>query len=702
MTIADRPGFLKAGGEMGAEIHAVDWSTTPLGPVDGWPQIVKGTLATWLDSPQPMFLTWGPGLRFFFNAAYRPFLGARQHGAIGRPFAELWADVWADIAPIVRKALEGEGNRFEDMPLTMTRNGIPEATWWTFTYMPLRDEAGHVVGMMGTTSEVTAKVLADRQAEAERERQRLLLQQMPGFVALLAGPGLVYEYVNDAFDRLFGPRQTIGRTVREAFPELAGQGVYERLERVYASGVPFVAESLPIRLRETAEERFIDVLYQPVRDSGQRITGLFVGGYDVSERVRAERALKLLNETLEEHVEERTAQLVRAQDSLRQAQKLEAVGRLTGGVAHDFNNLLTVIGTSVALLQHKGLPEHRRGHYLESIAETVRRAAGLTRQLLAFARRQPLAPTVFDVGAQVETAAQLIRPLVGSRVRIDLQRPDRPALAQADINQFETALLNLAVNASDAMEAEGTLAIRVEPVAALPAQRGQAAIAGDFVAISVTDHGTGIEASRLESVFEPFYTTKPVGKGTGLGLSQVLGFAQQSGGDVAVRSVVGEGTTFTVYLPGAATLAEPKAAADAPVARRAGRELRVLLVEDDENVGRSSREMLEDLGYATTWATNAGRALEMLDSERRPFDVVFSDVIMPGMNGVDLARAIRERHPALPVILTSGYSDVLAGEGTRGFPFVQKPYSADEVAAVIQRALGRRLPVDIGRGPAAP
>ena len=689
---SDIPAFPPIQDALGALLAGRDWTTTPLGHPDRWPAVVRSTLATWLDSPQPMCMAWGADLRFFFNAAYAPMLGARVGSAMGQPFREVWPDVWADIEPIVERALAGVGSRFDEMPLTMTRNGYPEETWWTFTYQPLRDEEARVVGMLCTTTDVTAQVLGRRQAMRERERQQRLLQQMPGFVAVTTGPGHVFAYVNDAFRRIAGERDFIGGTVRDVFPELASQGFYEMIDAVYATGRPNVVRSHPLRLSGDAQDRYIDLLCQPTFDETGAIHGLFCGGYEVTEGVTATAGLRRLNETLEQRVEERTADLMRAQDALRQSQKLEAVGQLTGGIAHDFNNLLTVIGSSVELMRRHDVSEARRHRYMDAIADTVRRASRLTAQLLAFARRQPLRPEVFDVTSQVKSVAELIRPLVGARIEIRIEGIASGCLAKADINQFGTALMNLAVNARDAMDGEGRLTLRVAGVDALPPAPGHVGAAGRYVAVTVADTGTGIAPGQLGAVFEPFYTTKGVGKGTGLGLSQVHGFAQQSGGDVRVASELGAGAAFTLYLPRASGVVPPAMSGDAAPdpASSPGAGTSVLVVEDDQAVGRFSTEVLHDLGYRTTWTTDAAQALALLAEDNLRFDLVFSDVIMPGMDGVEFARRVRERYPGLPVVLTSGYSTALVEQGSRGFELVQKPYSVEALSRVLRQAMATR------------
>ena len=410
--------------------------------------------------------------------------------------------------------------------------------------------------------------------------------------------------------------------------------------------------------------------------------------------------------TLEQRIGERTAELAEAnarllreieerermQSVLVQSQKMEAVGQLTGGVAHDFNNLLTIISSSVDFLRREDMPAARRARYTDAIAQTVERAAKLTGQLLAFARRQALTPVEFDVGAQVESVADLIRPIVGARIVIEVQTPQAPCHARADISQFETALINLAVNGRDAMQGEGTLRFGVEPVTELPSVRGHAAGKGSFIEITVTDGGCGISETQIGSIFEPFFTTKEVGKGTGLGLSQVFGFAKQSGGEVTVSSQEGFGATFSLYLPqtDGGRLATGTPAIGSPNASPAHEGLHVLVVEDNDAVGQFAVEMLSDLGHRPVRAANALDALAALGEDGGGFDAVFSDVMMPGMNGLAMAQTLRQKFEALPVLLTSGYSHVVAQEGTHGFELLKKPYSVEALAERLQQVVAAR------------
>ena len=425
---------------------------------------------------------------------------------------------------------------------------------------------------------------------------------------------------------------------------------------------------IEMRLCLPIGERYFDFAMRPLRDQHGAIIGAVPDAVDVTERRQGEEAL-------------------------RQSQKMEAVGQLTGGVAHDFNNLLTIIRSATDFLRRRELPEERRRRYIDAISETVERASKLTGQLLAFARRQPLKPQVFNVGTQVEAVAQLVRPLVGGRIRIDVEISDSNCFAIADIAQFETALINLAVNGRDAMDGEGRLTVAVRKVHAIPPLRAQPPRNGEFVAVTVADTGAGIAPELLETIFEPFFTTKEVGKGTGLGLSQAFGFAKQSDGDIEVASAPGQGATFTIYLPQAVApvdAIEAAAGGSEPAAR--GRGYRVLVVEDNDDVGQFSTELLEDLGYTVRRVASADAALAILAEDEFSADLVFSDVIMPGMNGVELAGLIRERYPGLPVVLTSGYSNVLAESAHQGFELIQKPYSVELLSRILRKAISEARP----------
>ena len=378
--------------------------------------------------------------------------------------------------------------------------------------------------------------------------------------------------------------------------------------------------------------------------------------------------------------------LLDAEEAMRQAQKMEAIGQLTGGVAHDFNNLLTVITGSVELLRRPNLTEERRLRYIDAIGDTAARAAKLTGQLLAFARRQALKPELFDIGASVDEVAAIVRTLIGSRIELELKLPSDPLYVVADRSQLDTAIVNMAINARDAMGGAGRLTIAAGAVSNIPTRRTHPSMVGDFVAITVTDTGVGIGDDAIARVFEPFFTTKEVGHGTGLGLSQVIGFAKQSGGDVHVESKPGEGAIFTLYLPRSFRKSTVEPDIDVPAVVD-GIGVCVLLVEDNASVGEFATLALRELGYDSVLAVDAARALDELKKNCGRFHVVFSDVVMPGMSGVELAEQIRRDHPDIPVILTSGYSHVLAENGAHGFELLHKPYSIEQLSRVLRKAI---------------
>ncbi|GMP05828.1 hybrid sensor histidine kinase/response regulator [Bradyrhizobium sp. TM239] len=407
-----------------------------------------------------------------------------------------------------------------------------------------------------------------------------------------------------------------------------------------------------------------------------------------------------------QHLQAEAAKRREAEEALKHSQRLEALGQLTGGVAHDFNNLLTVIRASVDLLNRPQLTEERRQRYITAIADAVARAAKLTSQLLAFARRQTLKPEVFDVGERMQALHDMLAPLLGPAIEIAMRLPTEPCLVHADAGQFETALINMATNARDAMQGKGRIVFTVEAAATVPdtlahasgSQNLESQSLGNqnlenqslgnrgFIRVTVTDTGIGIPAARLERIFEPFFTTKQVGHGTGLGLSQVFGFARQSGGEVTVTSEVGHGSTFSLYLPRVPTDLLPQRQAPNTAPAVAGSGMSVLLVEDNIELANFAADGLTELGYSITLVDNATDALAELVMDADRFDVVFSDVVMPGMTGLDLAQAIRDRGIGVPVVLTTGYSQALSQEGVTGFELVQKPYSIEELSRVLHRA----------------
>jgi len=392
------------------------------------------------------------------------------------------------------------------------------------------------------------------------------------------------------------------------------------------------------------------------------------------------RELEDANHQLRNEISERA----RIEESLRQAQKMEAIGQLTGGVAHDFNNLLMVIAGGLDMIDRQTDPA-RRERLVEGMRHAAQRGSGLTRQLLAFSRRQPLKPQVIDLGRQLGSLRELLERSLRGDMHVALQFAEDLWPVEVDPGELELVVLNLAFNARDAMPNGGSVVIRAENA---PAWR-DADLSGDFVRLTVTDSGTGMSPETRARVFEPFFTTKEVGKGSGLGLAQVYGFAHQSGGSVSVVSQLGHGASIILMLPRSTRTPPPhgREGLDRRISRpRPSDNGLILLVEDDDEVAALVGEMLCQLGYAVTRAASAAGALGAL-ANGRPVDVVFSDIMMPGdMDGVALACEIRTRRPGLPVLLTSGYAEASrrAAEA-QGLQVLPKPYRLEDLAMALER-----------------
>ncbi|WP_027555176.1 PAS domain S-box protein [Bradyrhizobium sp. Cp5.3] len=638
------------------------------------------------SAPVPIWVTKLDRKRSFANQAYVDFVGLPYDQAIDFDWRKvLHPD---DLPHVLQQSVQGEASLKPFVLEARYKNANGDWRWLRSESQPRWDPTGKHIGFIGVAHDITVakqaeielrrlnetleERITERTAELESNEARLraILETSNQYQGLVNLRGELLYANRTALDGIRAEaRDVIGKPFWET-PWFTGtEGMSTIVREAFDTVLKGEAVRMEMRLRLPVGERDFEFGMRPVLDRHGNISGAVPEAVDITDRRRGEEAL-------------------------RQSQKMEAIGQLTGGVAHDFNNLLTIIRSATDFLRRRELPEERRRRYVDAISETIERASKLTAQLLAFARRQPLKPQIFNVGDQVEGVAQLVRPLVGSSIEIAVEVADADCFTVADIAQFETALINLAVNARDAMDGEGRLTIVVRKVPGIPSLRAQSARSGDYVAISVSDTGSGIAPENVDAIFEPFFTTKEVGKGTGLGLSQAFGFAKQSEGDIAVASTQGHGATFTIYLPQAPSPAtEKEAAALTHEAATTGRGYRVLVVEDNDDVGQFSTELLEDLGYVVRRVANANAALAILGENEFAVDLVFSDVIMPGMNGVELAGIIRERYPGLPVVLTSGYSNVLAENAHRGFELIQKPYSVESLSRILRKAITEKLSV---------
>ena len=1111
--------FLDHAGEMAERIRGFSWNSHPLGPPEHWPQPLKFALDMALASSFPAALYWGAEMYLLYNDAWAPIPADRHPWALGRPGAEVWADIWDVVGPQMAEVMEtGQGFAIYDQMLPMERNGRPQETWWNYSFTPIRDAEGRVLGVLNQGNETTRAVLAERARLAEVERMREFFHQAPGAVALLHGPDHIFEIANPAYLELVGGRQVVGSSVAEALPEVVEQGFVDLLDHVYASGEAFRADGMRVELVHAPDLeprlRVLDFVYQPIKDANGNTTDIFVAATDVTERAEAQEALQRSEERLQlalnastgigtwdwsaatgritgdarfarlfgieagrvseggsfeevlefihpedrgllsravqqavvtreplalefrvlrpngdarwlltqgrvifddagqpvrfpgvsfditerkaaeeaarsaaeelreaneaqaflhalaeqqrtldnvnalmrftaealgtqlgvdrvgfyrvlgEHsvqfgpywtngtmpplegvidvaalgsnadhyrqgqtvvlrdiareapggqlskmaaagvgvpllrggqwlavlsintaaprdwtaeevafieaaaetswdavervaavaalkeseekfraiansidqmiwstlpngyhdyynhrwyeytgvpfgstdgeawsgmfhpddqerawalwrhcletgefyhieyrlrhhsgeyrwvlgraqpvrdesgtitrwfgtctdiqdivdarevlarsreeleaaVRERTAQLMQAEEQLRQAQKMEAVGQLTGGIAHDFNNMLAVVIGALDLLERRvaqGSSDLDR--YLTAARDGATRAAALTQRLLAFSRQQPLAPVAVDVNRLVTGMIELLVRTLGEDVTVETVLPDRLRPARVDPNQLENMILNLAVNARDAMPGGGLLTITTAGTAFDADAAAALEIApGDYVEIAVADTGSGMAPEVAARAFDPFFTTKGVGKGTGLGLSQVFGFVRQSGGAVRIETAPDVGTTVRVYLPVDAGAVQPVLERPATEPPRARPGEAVMVVEDEERVRGYSVEALRELGYAVIDARDGREALRIIE-RGQPVSLLFTDVVMPEMTGSELAERARTILPELKVLLTSGYAPEAAG--VTGEMVLAKPFDLDQLAVRVRAAL---------------
>ncbi len=554
----------------------------------------------------------------------------------------------------------------------------------------IQNAAGRTIRSVGVNIDITERRLAFEQTRESEARFRTLADSAPVLLWVSRTNGQ-REFVNQAYVDF------LGATYDEAI-------AFDWRERLHPEDLPRILQeqaageasresfNLEARYRRAdGEWRWVRSISQPRYGPSGEFIGFIGLAFDVTETKRAEADLLRINDLLAERVEAALAERDEAEAALRHAQKLEAVGQLTGGVAHDFNNLLTVIIGALDLIQRHPADASRRERMIEAALGAARRGERLTHQLLAFSRRQALKPQAVRVDELLAESEPLLRRAVGEAVSLTIAPAAGEAVAMIDPGQFEAAVMNLVVNARDATHQGGS--IRIETGACELAE-GEApeVAAGGYVRVAVHDTGVGMSREVMGRVFEPFFTTKEVGKGTGLGLSQVYGFARQSGGGVTIDSAPGKGSSIRLYLPRAAAPAAadttPDPAPSEPAS--AGPALKILLVEDDLEVGAMVAAMLEDLGHQVLRADGVPQALGIL-KRGEVLDLMLTDLIMPGdMTGVDLAREATALRPDLPVILSSGYTGETLGPAEAApWPLLRKPYSAEALAQMIDQVMDR-------------
>ncbi|MEQ9797328.1 response regulator [Parvibaculum sp.] len=630
------------------------------------------------------------------NKAYMQLVGHRD--AVGKPVREALPEIvdqgFIELLDRVRKTEEPYIGRGIRVLLQREPESEPVERYLDFVFHPVSSAQSNVRGIFVQGHDVTEQRLAEIALRESEERFRLVAESAPVKLWMGDAEGNCI-YLNAMLRRFWGvtPEEVPHFNWLETVHPDDMETLREPYQRAMRDHAPF---SVEVRFRRAdGVYRIINTTAQPRFGRHGEFEGMIGVNVDVTERRQAEEAQQELNATLEQRVEDEIARRSKAESALRQAQKMEAIGKLTGGVAHDFNNLLQVVSGNLQLLTKDVAGNERAETRVANALEGISRGAKLANQLLAFGRRQPLEPKVVNIGRLVNGMGDMLRRTIGEGVEVDTMVSGGLWNTLADPGQLENALLNLAINARDAMDGTGKLTIEVGNAFlddAYAADHPEVE-AGQYVVLAVTDTGEGIEPELLQQVFEPFFSTKPQGKGTGLGLSMVYGFVKQSGGHVKIYSERGHGTTVKLYLP-RVTQNEDAITPTSAAAATGGTET-VLVAEDDDAVRATVVDMLSELGYRVLTAKDAAGALTVIESGA-PVDLLFTDVVMPGpLKSTELARKARERTPSIAVLFTSGYTEnsiVHGGRLDAGVDLLSKPYTREALARKIRQVLGRAGP----------
>jgi PAS domain S-box-containing protein len=612
--------------------------------------------AIYMLDPDGTVTSWNPGAK--------RFKGYDESEIIGENFSRFYTDDDRKNG-LPQRALETakrEG-KFEQEGWRVRKDGTQ---FWAYVVIdPIRDSAGRLIGFAKITRDLTERQHAEAALRASEEQFRLLVQGVTDYAIYMLSPEGYVSSWNLGAQRIKGyaPEEIIGQHFSRFYTEEDRQtGLPQEALKIALRDGRFEREGS--RVRKDGTQFFAHVVIDAIHNSDGSLLGFAKITRDITERTNSARALD------------------KAREALIQSQKMEAIGHLTGGIAHDFNNLLMAIQGSLELLQRR-LPgdDPKVAQLIDNALQGSRRGAALTQRMLAFARRQELKLIPLDVRDVVQQMTNLLQSSLGPSVRVETHFPLELPKVIADANQLELALLNLAINGRDAMPKGGTITICATKRADAPGLK-----AGNYVCVSVTDTGTGMDEATLKRAIEPFFTTKGVGKGTGLGLPMVHGMAEQSGGILHLKSSPGHGTSAELCLPIA--LGEAASAAQDPMAEalHTDRKLAILTVDDDPLVALNTSALLEELGHTVYSAPSGLHALDILRREKK-IDLVVTDQLMPDMTGSELASRIRQENAHMPIILATGYAELAPGEG-EGLPRLAKPFSQRELAEVIARAIG--------------
>ena len=612
--------------------------------------------AIYMLDPDGTVTSWNPGAK--------RFKGYDESEIIGENFSRFYTeeDRKSGLPQRALETAKREG-KFEQEGWRVRKDGTK---FWAYVVIdPIRDGAGRLVGYAKITRDLTERRKAEANLRENQQQFRLLVQGVTDYAIYLLSPEGYVSSWNPGAQRIKGyaPEEIIGQHFSRFYTEEDRQaGLPQQTIAIATREGRFEREGW--RLRKDGTKFFANVVVDAIHNPDGSLLGFAKITRDITERTKAERALE------------------EAREALLQSQKMEAIGHLTGGIAHDFNNLLMAIQGSLELLRRR-LPsdDPRVTQLIDNAFQGAQRGAALTQRMLAFARRQELKLVPLDVHDVVQRMANLLQSSLGPSIRVETHFPLELPRINADANQLELALLNLAINGRDAMPKGGTVTISATKRTDVPGLK-----AGDYLCVSVTDTGTGMDEETLKRAMEPFFTTKGVGKGTGLGLPMVHGMAEQSGGTLLLKSRPGRGTSAELCLPVA--LGEPISATQDLTAHASHTEkkLTILAVDDDPLVALNTSALLEELGHTVYSAPSALHALEILHREKK-IDLIITDQLMPDMTGLELVTRIRQENAHMPIILATGYAELGPGEG-EGLPRLAKPFSQRELAEVIARAVG--------------
>ncbi len=655
-------------GELGRLTDAIG-ADSPLGPVCGWSPALVAAVRMILPARAEIVMFWGPDFCALYNEAYVPTIGDKHPQALGKPARIGWGELWDDLGPLLQSVRDtGETFWARDRPFYIERDqGRGETAYFDISYSPVFDDDGSVGGVLCIVSETTARVVAEREALADRTRLWTLARD-PFLIADNQG---IWRNASPAWTEILGwsEEELVGRTSEWIEHPDDLQRTRAELEKLQQGDPTWRFEN---RLRgKDGEYRWFSWTTVP---EGELL-------YCVARDITAERGAAEALET--------------AEAALRQSQKMETVGQLTGGVAHDFNNLLQIVTGNLDILQ-RNLPkdEPRLARAADAAMNGAQRAAVLTQRLLAFSRRQPLAPERVDPNRLIAGMSDLLHRSLGETIEMKIVQAARVWPVEVDTNQLENALLNLAINARDAMPEGGKLTIEAANthLDSHYTARDAEVTPGQYVLICVSDTGSGMDDDTLAHAFEPFFTTKDVGRGTGLGLSMVYGFIRQSGGHVRIYSEIGHGTTVKIYLP--RYLGSEGVTDTAPtteIAPQGSVHETILVCEDNDDVRAYTVEVLRELGYRVIEASDGLSALAALDAEPARIDLLFTDVVLPrGMTGAVLAAEARAKRPDLRVLFTTGYARnaiVHHGRLDPGVQLLPKPFTYTDLAAKVRDML---------------